>query len=52
MSYERFSGTIVYQYEYDSDLDEDLDIGSLEIISSFVGSFDDSGNESTLVMQA
>ena len=29
----------------DSDLDEDLDIGSLEIISSFVGSFDDSGNE-------
>tara|TARA_B100000700_G_scaffold301335_1_gene370491 strand:+ start:6395 stop:16000 length:9606 start_codon:yes stop_codon:yes gene_type:complete len=29
----------------DSDLDEDLDISSLEIISSFVGSFDDSGNE-------
>ena len=23
MSYERFSGTIVYQYENDNDLDED-----------------------------
>ena len=29
----------------DTDLDEDLDVSSLEIITSFSGSFDDSGNQ-------